>query len=193
MQLRIRKMCVFREQFFEEAGQTAEVPLCKMAIMAVVNNPYAGVYQHDLKPMIEASAELGRTMAALIGESFGPFKVQSYGKAAIVGVAGEQEHGNALVSTTFAEPFRLAIGGGKAWISSITKIAPLGDVVDIPLNHKDEVYVRSHYDGMSVSLGDAPRPNEIAVVFCVANRGRLNARVGGLTHEEVQARLASER
>ncbi len=192
MILRIRKMAIVNEEFYEEAGQPADIALCKMAVVAVVNNPFAGVYQQDLTPMIEASAELGRKMAALIAPSFAPLTVQSYGKAAIVGVAGEQEHGNALVSTTFAEPFRVAVGGGKAWISSITKIATVGTAVDVPINHKDEVYVRSHYDAMSVGLGDAPRPDEIAVIFCVANRGRLNARVGGLTHEEAQSHSRSD-
>ena len=105
---------------------------------------------------------------------------QSYGKAGIVGLLGEQEHANALLTTAFAEPLRQALGGGKAWISSYTKRAAPGTTIDVPLASKDALYVRSHYDGMSVNLPDAPMPDEIAVIFCVANRGRINARVGGL-------------
>lgn len=188
MVLRIRKMMVVREDFYEEGGQPADRPLSRVAVVAVVNNPAIGAYREDLKFMIDASADLGRQMAERLASVVSSLKIQSYGKAAIVGVAGEQEHGNALVSTVFADPFRDVIGGGKAWISSITKIATVGTLVDIPFNHKDDVYVRSHYDTMSVGLADAPRPDEIAIIFGVANRGRLNARVGGLTHEEVVAR-----
>jgi hypothetical protein len=191
MSLHIRRISIVRDELYEEGGQPADFPLCKTAVIAFVKNPFAGRYEPDLTSMIDASAELGRHMAKRLTEAFAPYQVQSYGKAAIVGVDGEQEHGNALVSSTFAEPFRAAIGGGKAWISSITKIATVGTMVDVPFNHKDEVYVRSHYDAMSVGLGDGPRPNEIAVIFGVANRGRLNARVGGLTHEELLQGIAS--
>jgi hypothetical protein len=95
-------------------------------------------------------------------------------------LGGEQEHANALLTTTFADPLRAAIGGGKSWISSFTKQGPPGTPIDIPLACKDALYVRSHYDGMTIILPGAPQPDEIAVIFCVANRGRINARVGGL-------------
>jgi hypothetical protein len=114
----------------------------------------------------------------------GNYEIQSYGKGGIVGLSGEQEHANALLTTTFATPFRDAIGGGSAWISSMTKVAAPGTPIDIPMNAKTDVYVRSHYDGMTIVLPDAPLPDEIALVFCMANRGRLNARVGGMTYEE---------
>jgi len=191
MELQIRKMSLVCDAYYEAGGKRSDVPLRRAAVIAVVNNPCAGRYEADLTAMIAASAKLGETMAERLVSGFGPTKVQSYGKAAVVGVAGEQEHANALISTTFAEPFRAAIGGGRAWISSVTKVAAIGALVDVPMNHKDEVYVRSHYDTMSVGLADAPGPNEIAVIFAVADGGRLNARVGGLTHEEVEARLAA--
>ena len=189
MELAIRRLCTTWEETYEESGQAASVPLRKVGVVAVVVNPYAGAgYVADLKPLIDASANLGRKMAAYWVEAFGSKPVQSYGKAAVAGISGEQEHANALITTNFANPFRDAIGGGKAWISSITRVSPMGTFVDVPLNHKDDCYVRSHYDAMTIGLGTFPRPDEIAVIFCGANRGRLNARVGGLTHEEVQAR-----
>src|SRR5262245_27983427 len=119
--------------------------------------------------------------------------IQSYGKGGLVGLAGEQEHANALLTTAFADPFRKAIGSGDAWISSFTKVGAPGTSIDIPMNHKDDVYVRSHYDGMTIALADTPMPDEIALIFCIANRGRLNARVGGLTHDEVVARRSTRR
>jgi hypothetical protein len=134
--------------------------------------------------MIEGSIRLGEQMAALALTGFGQHEVQSYGKGGVVGLAGEQEHANALLTTAFANPIRRAIGGGDAWISSFTKKGGPGTLIDIPMNHRHDIYVRSHYDGMSVMLPDAPMDDEIAVIFCIANRGRLNARVGGPTHEE---------
>ena len=176
------------EERKEEAGRVVSMPLRRVAAVAVVENPYAGRYVDDLQPLIVGSARLGQEVARIALAAFGQHEVQSYGKGGIVGLAGEQEHANALLTTTFANPIRDAIGGGDAWISSFTKKGGTGTPIDIPMNHKDEVYVRSHYDGMSVVLPDAPLPDEVAVIFCIANGGRLNARVGGLTHEEAMAR-----
>lgn len=188
MQIKIRRSYAILEVRNEEAGRPAAPPLRRVAAIAVVENPYAGRYVEDLRPMIEASVALGREMATLALTAFGPHAVQSYGKGGVVGVAGEQEHANALLTTAFANPIRDAIGGGDAWISSFTKKGAPGTLIDIPMNHTGDVYVRSHYDGMSVVVPDAPMPDEIAVIFCIANRGRINARVGGLTHDEVTAR-----
>jgi hypothetical protein len=183
-----RRSFVILEDRNQEAGRIAVRPLRRVAAVAVVENPYAGRYVEDLKPMIDASAQLGREIAALALAAFGEHEVQSYGKGGIVGVAGEQEHANALLTTTFANPIRDAIGGADAWISSFTKKGGPGTLIDVPMNHTDDVYVRSHYDGMSIVLPDAPMPDEIAVIFCIGSGGRLNARVGGLTHDEVTAR-----
>jgi hypothetical protein len=169
-----------------EAGNVADVPLRKIAAVAVIENPYAGRYVDDLKPLIEASAELGRTLAQLAMRAMDIYPAESYGKAAIVGTAGEQEHANAVLTTAFADPLRKEIGGGKAWIASFTKRGVAGTPIDVPLAYKDALYVRSHYDGMTVTLPDSPQPDEIAVIVCLANRGRLNARVGGLAREQVR-------
>ena len=163
-----------------EAGRTSDTPLRKVAAVAVIENPYAGRYVEDLKPLIDASADLGRELARLAVRAMEPYSAESYGKGGIVGIWGEQEHANAVLTTTFADPLRRAIGGGAAWISSFTKRAAPGTPIDVPLAYKDALYVRSHYDGMTIMLADAPQPDEIAVVVCLANRGRLNARVGGL-------------
>lgn len=192
MNIHIRRRFAILEERQEEAGKRATQPLRRVAAVAVVENPFAGRYVEDLKPMVEASVALGQEIAKIALAAFGPHDVQSYGKGGLVGVAGEQEHANALLTTAFANPIRDAIGGGEAWISSFTKVGGPGTPIDIPMNHKDDVYVRSHYDGMSLVLPDAPMPDEVAVIFCIANRGRLNARVGGLTHEEVVARQKKE-
>ena len=108
------------------------------------------------------------------------YSVASYGKGAVIGLAGEQEHGVALLTTVFGNVIRDTSGGGKAWISSMTKRAAPGATIDVPVAHKDALYVRSHYDGITITLADAPLPDEIAIVCVYVNRGRLNARVGGL-------------
>jgi hypothetical protein len=189
MQVKVRRTAVIIEEKREEAGRVAETPLLRVAVVAVVQNPYVSEYVEDLSPMIAASADLGREMARLAMRALGNNTVQSYGKAGIVGLAGEQEHANALLTTTFAEPFRAIIKGSDAWISSFTKVGTPGTMIDVPMNHVSDVYVRSHYDGMSIMLAGTPMPDEIAVMFCMATRGRLNARVGGLKHEDVRKKL----
>ena len=190
MGLRIRRTTMVCSDKREEAGVPATSPLRKVAVVAVVENPWVGRYVEDLSDGIEASVALGREMAAMAMQLVNPGQVQSYGKGGIVGIAGEQEHANALLTTAFANPLRNAMGGAEAWISSMTKVAGPGTLIDIPMNHRGDVYVRSHYDGMSIVLPDSPMPDEIALIICLATGGRLNARVGGLTHEEVVARKA---
>lgn len=193
MDILIRRSFAILEERKQDAGRIADRPLRRVAAVAIVENPYADRYVDDLKPMIDGSVQLGREMAKLALAAFGQHEVQSYGKGGIVGTAGEQEHANALLTTVFANPIRDAIGGGEAWISSFTKVGGPGTPIDIPMNHIDDVYVRSHYDGMSLVLPDAPMPDEVAVIFCIASGGRLNARVGGLTHQEVVARKQAKR
>jgi hypothetical protein len=115
-----------------------------------------------------------------------PYKPESYGKAGIIGINGEQEHGVSLLTTVFGNVMRDAAGGGKAWISSLTKRAAPGSTIDIPLAHKDALYVRSHYDGVTITIPDAPLPNEIAVICAYASRGRPNHRVGGLAANKIK-------
>jgi hypothetical protein len=189
MEIKIRRTAVISLEQHEEAGQRTNRPQRKVATIAVVGNPYAGRYVENLQPIIDASAHLGAEMAAMAVAAFGADAVQSYGKGGLVGLAGEQEHANAMLTTVFADPFRKAIGGGIAWISSVTKVGAPGAPIDIPMNHKDEISVRSHYDVMSIALPGTPMPDEIAIIFCLANRGRLNARVGGPTHEAAMAKL----
>ena len=186
MKLKIRRSYTFVENRMVEAGRTAKLPLRKVAAVLVVENPYAGRYAQDLTPLIDASAAIGRELAAMAKAALAPYPAQGVGKGALVGISGEQEHANALLTTAFAEPLREALGGGKAWISSMTKVAMAGTAIDIPMNCKDALYVRSHYDGMTLMLPDAPMPDEIAVILCLANRGRLNARVGGLRHDQLK-------
>ncbi|WP_255568826.1 amino acid synthesis family protein [Roseomonas alba] len=172
-----------------EAGQSRDVPLRRVAVIAVVSNPFAGRYVEDLGPLIDGSVAIGGFLARQAVEAMGGLPVESYGKAGVVGLGGEQEHANAMLTTAFAEPLRVAVGGALAWIPSFTKLAAPGASIDVPLAHKDALYVRSHYDGISVTLpSDAPAADEVALIVALANRGRLNARVGGLAADAIAAR-----
>jgi hypothetical protein len=184
--LEVRKIVTFAEDIFSEAGQPAEPPLRKVAVVAVIKNPFAGHYVEDLAALTQASLELGKRITALAIAAMGSLAVQSYGKAGLVGVAGEQEHAVSMLTTVFGNVMREAAGGGKAWISSMTKRVSPGATIDIPLAHKDALYVRSHYDGITLTLHDAPLPEEIVLIAAYANRGRLNHRVGGLSAHEIK-------
>jgi len=192
MQLNIRRNVVIKDEILEVAGQVADPPLYKIAVVSIVENPMLGRYEEDLSPLIRASEGLGRMMADKALAALGNLKAESYGKAGLVGLRGEQEHANALLTTVFANPFRDVIGGASAWISSVTKIASPGTNIDIPVNNVHDVYVRSHYDTMSFALSDVPMPDEVAVIFCLVTRGRIGARVGGLTHAEALKRAQAK-
>jgi hypothetical protein len=168
-----------------EAGRAADVPLRRAVVAAVVSNPYAGRYVEDLSEAIEWSATLGAELAALAVETLGA-PVESYGKGGLVGMDGEQEHAAMLLTTTFATPVRNAVGGAVAWMSSATRVGPAGTALTIPLAHKDALYVRSHYDAITLYPDAAPRPDEIVIALAVANRSRLNHRVGGLAAADIE-------
>ena len=183
----IRKTYTHVEETRVVAGKADDGgALRKVAVCAVVSNPFAGRgFVADLSQIVEGSHEIG----AFLGEEAIRFlgeKPQSYGKAGVVGTDGEQEHINAALTSIFGNALRDAIGGGMAWITSVTKPASAGATIDIPLAFKDEIWVRSHYDAMTVHLPDAPHPDEMVVIAAVANRGRINARVGGMTVAEAE-------
>jgi amino acid synthesis protein len=184
--MKIKRVLTFVDEVRGEAGRDVTPPLRKAAAVAVVTNPFAGRFENDLSPLTKASEAIGREICDIAAQLLAPDKAVSYGKAAVVGIAGEQEHGNAMLTTVFGNVMRDAVGGGKAWISSMTKRAAPGVTIDIPLAHKDALYVRSHYDGMTITLHDCPHPDEIAIIAVYATRGRPHHRVGGLAAGDIK-------
>jgi hypothetical protein len=182
----IKRLLTFLDEVRSADGRDVAPPLRKAAAVAIIDNPFAGRFVEDLSPLTRASEAIGREICAIAVRLLAPDQAVSYGKAAVVGINGEQEHGNAMLTTVFGNVMREAAGGGKAWISSMTKRAAPGAAIDIPLAHKDALYVRSHYDGMTLTLPDAPQPNEIAIIAVYATRGRPNQRVGGLSASEIK-------
>lgn len=185
--IHVRKSFCQIEDVRSERGRVGEPVLRKVAVVFVVNNPFAARdFQDDLSSLTAASLAIGQEMGAMAAQAMTPFAVESYGKGAIIGLSGEQEHGVAMLTTVFGNAIRDAFGGGVAWISSFTKRAAPGAPIDVPLAHKNALYVRSHYDGVSVVIPDGPLPDEIALICVAANRGRLNHRVGGLAAGEIK-------
>ncbi|MBM3526495.1 MAG: amino acid synthesis family protein [Alphaproteobacteria bacterium] len=184
--MQVKRIMTFFDEVAIEAGQPVDPPLRKAAVVAVLDNPFAGRFERDLTPLVKASEAVGRRICTIAVGLLAPHPAVSYGKAAIIGMNGEQEHGVAMLTTVFGNVMRDAAGGGKAWISSFTKRAAPGATIDIPLAHKDALYVRSHYDGIAVTLHDAPLPDEIAVICAYASRGRSNHRVGGLAAADIK-------
>lgn len=185
VEVTIRKMWTVVEEINTAAGRTdPSGPLTKVAVAAVIANPFAGQgFVGDLSRLVEGSAALGSQLGEQMTLMLSGV-VESYGKGGVVGTAGEQEHVNACLTSAFGNALRQAVGGAEAWISSVTKVGSPGATVDIPLAFKDEIWVRSHYDAIEVRVSDAPAPDEIVVVAAGANRSRLNARLGGMSKDE---------
>jgi hypothetical protein len=184
----IRKIVVVVDETFTEMGKQVSPPVRRAAAIAVIANPFAGTYVEDLTPLITLGEELGELLSRKAVEALGiqGEAAQSYGKAALVGENSELEHAAALLHPKMGTPVRKTLGKGAALIPSSKKRGGMGSELDIPLGHKDAAYVRSHFDGMQVSVSDAPRPDEIVVAVAVTTGGRPLPRVGGLTVDGVK-------
>jgi hypothetical protein len=186
----IRKLSVTIEETHSEMGRAVAPPTRKAVAVAVIANPFAGIYQEDLTLLTDIGAELGALLGQRCVEALGitPDQAQSYGKSAMVGENGELEHAAAILHPKLGAPLRLAVEKGAALVPSSKKMGGPGQVLDVPLGHKDAAYVRSHFDGIEVQLNDSPRSNEIMVAVAVTDSGRPLARVGGLTHAQAEGK-----
>jgi hypothetical protein len=190
MKADIRKLAVWVEETHQEMGRAISPPTRKAVGVAVIRNPFAGVYQEDLSDLMEIGAELGGLLGEKCVGALGitPDQAESYGKAAMVGENGELEHAAALLHPKMGAPLRAAVEKGAALVPSSKKMGGPGQDLDVPLGHKDAAYVRSHFDGVEVRMNDAPRANEILVAIAVTDSGRPLPRVGGLTHDEAEGK-----
>jgi hypothetical protein len=183
----VRKKLTCIEEIFHEGGPVAATPLRRAAALAVIRNPFAGSYvasiegfMDDLKPL---GLEMARTLVAALGGD--PKVVEGYGKGAIVGSAGEIEHG-ALWHVPGGYAMREILGGAKAIVASTKKVGGPGTRLDLPITHINASYVRSHFDAMEVGINDAPRADEILLALVMTTGPRVHARVGGLRASEIK-------
>ena len=190
MNAKIRKIAVNVEETHIEIGRDIAPPTRKAVAVAVIENPFSGSYVEDLTLLMEIGAELGALLGRKCTEALGiaPETAESYGKSAMVGENGELEHAAAILHPKLGAPLRKEVEKGAALVPSCKKMGSPGQVLDVPLGHKDAAYVRSHFDGIEVRLNDAPRAGEIMVAVAVTDSGRPLPRVGGLTHEAVEGK-----
>jgi hypothetical protein len=183
----IRKLVVQVDETRREMGRDVSPPTRRALAMAVIANPFAGRYEQNLDALIAIGEELGALLGEKCVQALGiqPSQAQSYGKAAIVGEAGELEHAAAILHPKLGAPLRKAVEKGAALVPSAKKQGGVGTAIDVPLGHKDAAFVRSHFDAIEARVADAPRANEIVVAVAVTDSGRPLPRVGGLQAHEI--------
>ena len=188
MPAHIRKIIVQVEETLQEMGRAVSPPTRRALAMAVIANPYAGRYSENLDELIAIGEELGALLGQKCVQALGiePGQAHSYGKAAIVGEAGELEHAAAILHPKLGAPLRQAVEKGAALVPSAKKCGGMGAAIDVPLGHKDAAFVRSHFDAMEARVSDAPRAAEIVVAVVVTDSGRPLPRIGGLQVQDIQ-------
>ena len=188
MNAKIRKLIVQVDETRVEMGQAIDPPTRRALAMAVIDNPYAGRFEPNLDELIAIGEELGGLLGERCVQALGiaPGQAHSYGKAAIVGEAGELEHAAAILHPKLGAPLRKAVEKGAALVPSAKKRGGLGTAIDVPLGHKDAAFVRSHFDAIEARVADAPRANEIVVAVAVTDSGRPLARIGGLQVQDIR-------
>ena len=176
----IRKIVTLVEETRIEIGEVVDPPSRQCAAVAVIKNPYAGRFSHDLPELEAAGAELGDLLGRCAMNALGisAAEVHSFGKAAIIGENGEKEHGAACMHPTMGKPLRDIVGPAPSIIPSAKKVGGPGTAIDCPLHHKEDVWTFSHFDAMEVALADAPRADEIVVIIALTDSGRPLHRVG---------------
>jgi len=182
--IKVRKRLLAIETIHHEGGPPAAVPLRMAAAGAVVHNPYAGRYDPDLLPFMAELRALGLELAEQAAAALGKDRVEAYGKAAIVGVGGELEHG-AVWHEAGGWAMRSVLGEPKAIVPAAKAVASAGYRLMVPLHYIHAAYVRSHFNAREVGVQDGPRPNEIFFALVMADGGRVHQRLGGLRKDQV--------
>lgn len=183
----LRKRVIIVEEILHEGGPPPERPLLRGAALAVIRNPFAGRYVEDIAGFMDDLNPLGVEMAGSLLKALGndASRIQGYGKGAIVGSAGELEHG-ALWHVPGGYAMRAILGEAKAIVPSAKKVGGPGTRLDVPVTHINASYVRSHFDAMEVGIVDAPRADELLLALVMTTGSRIHARVGGLKASEIK-------
>ena len=186
-EVKVRKLVTIVEYVYHEGGPVAEKPLRRGAALAVIHNPFAGKYVPEIAGFMDDLKPLGLQMAQSLVAALGGAvnEIEGYGKGAIVGEAGEVEHG-ALWHAPGGYAMREALGGAKAIVPSTKKVAGPGARLDVPITHIDASYVRSHFDAIEVGIADAPRADEMLLVLAMTTGARVHNRAGGLKASEIK-------
>lgn len=182
----LRKLVTSVEEIYHEGGPVAETPIKRASILAIIENPFAGRYEEDIQGFMDDLRPLGLDMAKRLVQMLGGAdQIQGYGKGAIIGEAGELEHG-ALWHAPGGYAMRDQLANSNAIVPSTKKVAGVGARLDVPITHVNASYVRSHFDAMEVGVNDAPRANEMALVLVMSTGSRVHSRSGGLEASEIK-------
>jgi hypothetical protein len=183
----IRKFATVVEEIFHEGGPPPARPLRQGGCLAVIRNPYAGRYVQEIQPLMEDLKPLGLAMARRLIAAIGvtPREIEGYGKGAIVGTAGELEHG-ALWHAPGGYAMRDVLGGARAIVPSTKKVGGPGARLDVPVTHVNASYVRSHFTAMELGVPDAPQADEIVLILVMTTGARIHDRAGGLKASEIK-------
>lgn len=177
----LRRTTVYRELVLSENGAAPARPTLRATAAAVVRNPWIGTgTEHDLGPEVEAmapvlAAELTDRLLACLG---GVDAVEAFGKAAVVGTAGELEHAGALIHTPYFGNLVREFLGGESIICFADTRADAGETLVVPMWHKTAAATRSHYQTVTARVADAPRADEIVVVAAASTGPRPHPRIG---------------
>ncbi|NEA99237.1 amino acid synthesis family protein [Streptomyces sp. SID13726] len=177
----VRKVVTVVDEVLLELGRPVASPVRRVAAAAVIRNPWAGRgFVADLQPEVEALApELAQLLTdRLLSELGGVDRVEAFGKAAVVGLDGESEHGGALIHTPYFGNVLRELTEGTSIIVFSDDQLPAGEPLTVPLWHKTAAATRSHYQTVQIRIPDAPRPDEIVVIAAAASGPRPNARIG---------------
>jgi hypothetical protein len=182
----IRRVQTSVEEIFHEFGPRPGRTERIACVCAVLTNPYAGRYEPDILPMMEALKAAGLDMATRCLNALGgdPRTVEGYGKGAIVGSAGELEHG-ALWHVPGGYAMREILGNAKAIVPSTKKVAGPGARIDIPVTHINASYVRSHFGAVEIGVPGSPQADELVFILVMTTGARIHERVGGLRADQI--------
>jgi hypothetical protein len=182
----IRKVSVVTEEILHEGGPAPSAPRRRAAAFALVKNPFAGKYVQELQPAMDDLKPLGLLLTDRLIAALGDITaIDGYGKGAIVGTAGEVEHG-ALWHVPGGYAMRERLGQAKAIVPSAMKVGGAGTTLDVPLGHINAAYVRGHFDAFEVRAADGPRADEILFCLAMACGPRVHNRMGGLEADDIK-------
>lgn len=172
--MEIRRIVTVIEDVIVEAGRVAEKRVRRVASAVVIKNPaIREASGQSLDQFSQMGYDLGELLAKEALSHMGSSeKIESYGKACIVGVDGELEQAAILIHKQFGKSVREVIGGGKAGIPSTKKVAGPGVSIDVPLSFRDNSGLGTHFDCIEVWVPGSPKADEIVVVLAFTNGGR---------------------
>ncbi|MGU3502976.1 amino acid synthesis family protein [Mycobacterium sp. C31M] len=182
--IHLRKLVVQRDAVITEGGVHPARPARQASVAAVIANPWVGTDpSRDLSAEVESIAPaLARLLSErLIDTLGGADAVEAFGKAAIVGTAGEIEHGGALIHTPYFGNLMREFLEGTSIICFADTRADAGDPLVIPLWHKTAAATRSHYQTVTTRISDGPRADEIVIIAAGSTGPRPHPRIGDRT------------